>query len=389
MKSAILVVDQNCFDKIASKTICQFKLNGKTLLEHLISTCKSLLVEKCLILSDLQLTLISDEKTEFVLLKETDWHQAIPHFRKNELILVLKGNMPLLNTHTLNQLYEKAEVNLVSHLVNEDGKNTGIFCFKNTDEIDFERIANEKDGQIMANESQTLSINDCLELAKAEKLMRIQKNTELMCRGVQIIDPDNTYIGNDVEIEAGSVIYPNVTIMGHSKIGKNCEILSGSYLMNAIIHDEVVIDSSKIADSEVGKGTTIGPYSHLRNHTVISENVRIGNFVEFKNSNFGDGSKCAHLTYIGDSDVGKKVNIGCGVVTVNYDGAHKFRTTIKDGAFIGSNVNLIAPVTVGEKALLAAGSTITEDVGDGAMGIARARQSNKEEFGSKYLNKGK
>lgn len=389
MKSAILVVDQNRFNKIASKNICQFKLNGVPLIEHCISTCKTLQVEKCVVLTDIQLNLKGNENTEILVVNETDWKQVRTIFKNDELILVLKGNMPLLNHGTLSQLYEKCEENSVSHLVSEDGKNTGIFCFKNTDEIDFERIANEKDGQIMANESQTLSINDCLELAKAEKLMRIQKNTELMCSGVHIIDPENTYIGNDVEIEAGSVIHPNVTIMGHSKVGKNCEILSGSYLINAIIHDEVVIDSSKIADSEVGKGTTIGPYSHLRNHTVISENVRIGNFVEFKNSNFGDGSKCAHLTYIGDSDVGKKVNIGCGVVTVNYDGAHKFRTTIKDGAFIGSNVNLIAPVTVGEKALLAAGSTITEDVGDGAMGIARARQSNKEEFGSKYLSKGK
>lgn len=148
-----------------------------------------------------------------------------------------------------------------------------------------------------------------------------------------------------------------------------------------------MIDSSKIVESTVGKGTTIGPMSHLRNNTEICENVRIGNFVEFKNSHFGDGSKCAHLTYIGDSDFGKKINVGCGVVTVNYDGKHKFRTTVKDGAFIGSNCNLIAPVTIGENALLAAGSTITDSVEDGDMGIARARQTNKEGFGTKYKNK--
>ena len=135
------------------------------------------------------------------------------------------------------------------------------------------------------------------------------------------------------------------------------------------------------------ENSTVGPFAHLRNHTVVHENCRIGNFVEFKNCNFGNGSKCAHLTYLGDCEVGEHVNIGCGVVTVNYDGKNKFRTKIGDHAFIGSNVNIIAPVTIGHHALLAAGSTITEDVEDGAMGIARSRQTNKENFGTKYLNK--
>ena len=135
------------------------------------------------------------------------------------------------------------------------------------------------------------------------------------------------------------------------------------------------------------KNTTVGPFAHLRNHTVVHENCRIGNFVEFKNCNFGNGSKCAHLTYLGDCEVGEHVNIGCGVVTVNYDGKNKYKTIIGDHAFIGSNVNIIAPVTIGHHALLAAGSTITEDVEDGAMGIARSRQTNKEDYGTKYLNK--
>ena len=140
-------------------------------------------------------------------------------------------------------------------------------------------------------------------------------------------------------------------------------------------------------DSQVDAHTTVGPMTHLRGHTHIHENCRIGNFVEFKNSDFNDNSKCAHLTYIGDSDFGKGINVGCGVVTVNYDGKNKYRTTVKDGAFIGSNCNLIAPVTIGENALLAAGSTITDSVDDGDMGIARARLSNKKDFGIKYKNK--
>lgn len=206
-------------------------------------------------------------------------------------------------------------------------------------------------------------------------------------KGVEFIDASRVTIGKEVEIGEGSIIYPNVTLLGETKIGKNCKILPNCFFENAHIGDEVLIDSTKITDSEVMMGSTVGPFAHLRNHTIVHENCRIGNFVEFKNCDFGNGSKCAHLTYLGDCEVGEHVNIGCGVVTVNYDGKHKFRTKIGDHAFIGSNVNIIAPVTIGHHALLAAGSTITEDVADGAMGIARNRQTNKDDFGMKYLNK--
>lgn len=204
---------------------------------------------------------------------------------------------------------------------------------------------------------------------------------------VQFLDVNRVLVDDEVEIGEGTVIYPNVTLLGKTKIGKNCKILPNCFFENAVIGDNVTIDSTKISDSEVMDGTTVGPFAHLRNHTIVHKNCRIGNFVEFKNCNFGEGSKCAHLTYLGDSEVGEHVNIGCGVVTVNYDGKNKFKTKIGNHAFIGSNVNIIAPVTIGDNALLAAGSTITEDVNDGAMGIARSRQVNKEDFGRKYLSK--
>lgn len=217
--------------------------------------------------------------------------------------------------------------------------------------------------------------------------LKLKVNQRWLTKGVLILDPNNTYIDEDVEIGEETTIYPNVFLLKGSKVGKNVTILPNSYISNATIQDGATIDSSKIVDSEVGANTVIGPMSHLRNHTCVASDVRVGNFVEFKNTNFGQGSKCAHLTYIGDSDVGKKVNFGCGVVTVNYDGKNKFRTTIKDGAFIGSNVNLIAPVTVGENALLAAGSTIDKDIADGDMGIARNRVEIKKGYGHKYKNK--
>lgn len=287
--------------------------------------------------------------------------------------------------------------------------NTGIFCFKNQSLFenlkaignenaqkeyyltDLVEIFNSKGlrvkAMIVSDPQETMGVNDRIDLARAQKWMTRHVCEHHMRNGVTIIDPDTTYIDVDVEIGQDTVIYPNVILQGETKIGAHVTILSNSFLRNATIADDVTIDSSKIVESSVGAGTTIGPMSHLRNHTVIAENCRIGNFVEFKNSTFGTGSKCAHLTYVGDADVGSGVNFGCGVVTVNYDGKHKYRTTIKDGAFIGSNVNLIAPVTVGENALLAAGSTITDDVEDGDMGIARSRQQIKSGYGTKYKNK--
>lgn len=287
--------------------------------------------------------------------------------------------------------------------------NTGIFCFKNKllfenlKEIGNENVQNEYyltdlveifnrkqlrvNAMIVKDPQETMGVNDRIDLAKAQKWMTRHECEKHMRNGVTIIDPDTTYIDVDVEIGQDSIIYPNVIIQGETKIGANVTILSNSFLRNAVIADNVTIDSSKIVESSVGAHTTIGPMSHLRNHTEIGENCRIGNFVEFKNSHFGNGSKCAHLTYVGDADVGSGVNFGCGVVTVNYDGKHKYRTTIKDGAFIGSNCNLIAPVTIGENALLAAGSTITDSVNDGDMGIARSRQQIKVGYGTKYKNK--
>ena len=287
--------------------------------------------------------------------------------------------------------------------------NTGIFCFKN--ELLFEglkeiknnnaqneyyltdlvEIFNKKglsvNAMVVDDVDETMGVNDRVDLAKAQKWLKQHVNKKHMMNGVTLIDPDNTYIDTEVSIGVDSVIYPNVHLEGNTVIGNNVTIFPNSYLRNAVIEDGAVIDSSKVVESKVGANSTVGPMSHLRNNTVVASNCRIGNFVEFKNTNFGEGSKCAHLTYVGDSDVGKGVNFGCGVVTVNYDGKNKFRTTIKDGAFIGSNCNLIAPVTIGENALLAAGSTITSSVEDGDMGIARMRQSIKKGFGTAYKNK--
>ncbi|SJZ69769.1 bifunctional UDP-N-acetylglucosamine diphosphorylase/glucosamine-1-phosphate N-acetyltransferase GlmU [Anaerorhabdus furcosa] len=287
--------------------------------------------------------------------------------------------------------------------------NTGIYAFdnktlfSNLTEIqnnnaqseyyitDLVAILNNKGIKVSAvvatDNDEVAGVNDKVELAYANHTMQQRINSNWMRKGVTLINPDATYIGAEVEIEADTTIYPNVYLEGKTKIAKGTVILPNSFLVDARIGERCTIDSSRITDSEVKDDCTVGPYAHLRMHTVVDSKNRIGNFVEFKNTNFGYDSRCAHLTYIGDSDIGSKVNIGCGVVTVNYDGKNKFRTVVKDGAFIGSNVNLIAPVTVGENAVVAAGSTATKDVPDGDMAIARCRQENKPGYGTKYKNK--
>ena len=232
-----------------------------------------------------------------------------------------------------------------------------------------------------------IGINDRKMLAEATKYLQSRVNTYWMEHGVTLLDPATTFISEDTVIGTDTVIYPGVVMQGANTIGEECTLYPGCFFENVTIGNGTTIISSRITDSIVGNHTTVGPNSHLRNHSELADDVRIGNFVELKNTKLGYNTKCAHLTYLGDSDVGAKVNFGCGVVTVNYDGKHKFRTEIEDGAFIGSNVNLIAPVHVGKNALLAAGSTINQDVEDGDMAIARPRQMVKKGYGDQYKKK--
>lgn len=202
----------------------------------------------------------------------------------------------------------------------------------------------------------------------------------LVSNGVEIPCPDGVIIEENIEIGKGSLILPNTIIMGKTKIGENCVIGPNSYICDTVIGDNTKLNNTQSYDSEIGSGVTAGPFVHIRPNCKIADNVHIGNFVEVKNSTVDEGSKLPHLLYVGDSDVGKDVNFGCGCVTVNYDGKNKSRTTVKDGAFIGCNTNLVAPVTVGENAFTAAGSTITEDVPDNALAVARNRQIVKEDW---------
>ena len=227
---------------------------------------------------------------------------------------------------------------------------------------------------------ESLGGNSRLQLAQAELILRNRTNLALMEAGVTLVDPHSTYIAPEVVVGTDTIIYPNTTLEGNTVVGTNNILGPNTRLSNVTVGDNNHIHDSYAHDCEIKNDTVIGPFVHLRPDTVLSDKVKIGNFVEVKNSVVGVGTKLPHLSYIGDSDVGSKVNIGCGTITVNYDGKKKHRTIIEDGVFVGCNSNLVAPVTIGSESYVAAGSTITKNVPNRGLAFGRARQVVKENW---------
>jgi bifunctional UDP-N-acetylglucosamine pyrophosphorylase/glucosamine-1-phosphate N-acetyltransferase len=221
-------------------------------------------------------------------------------------------------------------------------------------------------------------VNSRVELAELSAVIRARKNRTLMLAGVTIEDPSSTYIDETVSIGPDTVIAPGVSIQGTTVIGSDCRVHAGARLLNVTLGDRVtVLDGSVITDSSIADEASVGPYAHLRPGSTLGQSARVGNFVELKKTTLGPGSKANHLSYLGDATIGTRVNVGAGTITCNYDGTSKHPTVIEDGAFIGSDSQLVAPVRVGKGAYVAAGSTITEDVPEDGLGIARGRQVNK------------
>ena len=252
-----------------------------------------------------------------------------------------------------------------------------------TDVLEHIKNAGHRIGVYQADKMEIMGVNSRLQLSEAERSMRLDVNKMHMANGVTLIDTNSTYIDKNVKIGRDTIIYPNCHIKGNSVIGEDCIIRENTTIEDSHIEDHVTIKSSTILSSKVGARTTIGPYAYLRPKSVLGEDVKIGDFVEVKNAEIGNGSKASHLSYIGDAVVGKNVNIGCGVVFVNYDGKNKFKSIVEDNAFIGSNSNLVAPVTVKEGGYIATGSTVTVDVPEGALCVARAREVIKEGWRTK------
>lgn len=283
--------------------------------------------------------------------------------------------------------------------------NTGTYCFDNEalfqalQEVknensqgeyylpDVVEILKEKQELVSAyqltNMDEALGVNDRIALAEANRLMKERINEKHMHQGVTFIDPKNTYIENDVIIGADTIIEPGVYLKGKTTIGEDAIIGAHSHISDSKIGNRVIITSSTIEKAEMGDGSDIGPNSRLRPGSVLEENVHIGNYVEVKQSRLGKGTKAGHHTYIGNAEIGENVNISCGTIFVNYDGKNKHTAKIGNNVFIGSNSNVVAPVTISDNAFVAAGSTINKDVPESAMAIARARQENKEDYAKK------
>lgn len=308
---------------------------------------------------------------------------------------------------SVERIVEQKDASPEEQLVTEI--NTGTYCFDN--EALFEAlkmVSNDnvqgeyylpdvieilqKQGETVAafatdSFEETLGVNDRVALSEAERIMRARITEKHMRAGVSIIDPATTYISAEAEIGADTIIQPNVMIEGATKIGEDCFISSGTTISNSVIGDRTSIRSSHIYDSKVGEDVAVGPFAHLRPQSDLGNDVKIGNFVEVKKASLGNNSKVSHLSYIGDAEIGANVNVGCGTITVNYDGKNKYLTKIEDDSFIGCNSNLIAPVTIGKGSYVAAGSTISKNVPSDSLAIARARQENKEGYANKLNGK--
>ncbi|GIC72805.1 bifunctional UDP-N-acetylglucosamine diphosphorylase/glucosamine-1-phosphate N-acetyltransferase GlmU [Limosilactobacillus fermentum] len=355
--------------------------------------------------------------------------------------LVVSGDTPLFTAATFNYLFQyhkqhhaavtiltskapdptgygrivRNEIGIVERIVEQKDAsveeqaiheiNTGVYCFDNQKLFAaLKRLTNDnaqgeyyltdvigilkEEGEIvtayqMEDFDESMGVNDRSALAKATKIMQKRINTQLMKDGVTLVDPETAYIDADVQIGQDTVIEGNVVIKGRTTIGADCLIGAGSRIEDSTLHDDVTIMSSTLERSEVHSGADVGPNSHLRPEAELGENVHVGNFCEVKKAYIGAGTKVGHLSYIGDATLGKNINVGCGVVFVNYDGTNKLHTNVGDHAFIGSNSNIVAPVNIAADSFVAAGSTITDSTEQFDMAIARARQVNKPGYAKK------
>ncbi len=364
---------------------------------------------------------------------------------KQGTTLIVSGDTPLITTKSLDQLVQthiqgKFDLTILTSIVNqpfgygrmirnskgqvtaiveeinaneEEKKikeiNTGFYVFNNS--LLFQNLRdltpNPKNGELNITSlikmfmdkglkvgtstvdafEETLGINDRAQLAEARKIMQHRINHQHMVNGVTIENPDNTFISPQVVIGQDTTIQSGVYLVGKVTIGIGNFIGANSVIENTTIGQGNHIESSKIIDSVVGNQNLIGPYAHLRAHVVLNDQARVGNFVEIKAATLQNGVKVAHLSYLGDCEVGENTNIGCGTIIANYDGHKKHKTIIGKNVFIGSGSTLISPVVIADETLIAAGSTIVNDVKKGEMGIARSRQTNKEKYYQEWLKK--
>lgn len=363
-------------------------------------------------------------------------------FLNDEDILILYGDTPLITETTLKNLINKhkethADATILTAILDnpsgygriikdKDGNfidivedadtnneqknikeiNTGFVIFKGSKLLfGLDKIKpNNKQGEyyltdvpkhldyvetyLLEDHSEVLGINNRIQLAEAEKIMRKRVLNKLMINGVTIIDPETTYISPNVEIKQDTIIHPMTFIFGDTTIGEDCEIGPMTKINNCKIGNNVKIIRSECEEATIENNASVGPFSRLRTGTVLKENVKIGNFVETKKSIINKNTKAQHLSYLGDATIGENTNIGAGTITCNYDGKNKHKTFIGNRVFVGSNSSLVAPLKIEDDVLIGAGSTITNDIPKGSLALGRARQINKENWVYQKREKG-
>lgn len=373
--SAIILADNRELLKNSKKIKAMCEVLFKPMLDWVKQAAKDAGIDKICIIAGENLPYIESHLDGSQIKNFSSLEQAVEFTDKckNDIIVILNGDKPFIDAETIKcalamHINDSNEMTIISEesigycinsgVIGKSGLKTGFY--------------DSSDKNI------GLTANTGAELNRLNETMRHLILTKIMNNGVDIPCTDGIIIGPDCKIGCDTKILPNTIICGNVTIGEDCVIGPNSYIENAQIGNGVKFNNSQIRNAKIMNNADIGPFVQVRPDSVIGDDVHLGNFVEVKNSIIDSDTKVSHLTYVGDSDVGSGVNFGCGVVTVNFTGKKKHRTVIKDRAFIGCNTNLVAPVTVGENSYTAAGSTITEDVPDNSLAIARERQINKE-----------
>lgn len=417
------------------------RVAGRPIVSHVVTAVQEAGINKVILVvghgREVIQELLAEQEIHFAVQNEQlgtghALRQAEKAAAADDNILVLAGDIPLLQASTVKALLAYHEVNQAIATVlttrldnpfgygrvmrNTDGSfnriveekdaspgekdineiNSGIYCFKTrevfnaltrintsnaqgeyylTDVLKILTAENKKVGIFLSEAREDIyGINDRVQLSQAESILRQRKNFSLMKNGVTIMDPSSTFIDSEVEIGEDTLILPFTIIQGKTIIGKHCEIGPGTRITSSLIGDGVSIESSRIREAQIGDACVIGPFAYLRPEAVLHNNVKVGDFVEIKKSVIGANSKVPHLSYVGDATIGTRVNVGAGTITCNYDGKHKYETILEDGVFIGSNTNLVAPVKIGANAITGAGSTITRNVPPDTLAVERAQQ---------------
>lgn len=369
---AIIFADKNNGSFKSKKPKVLREILFKPMLDWVVSAAENAGIDKICVVAGENLPAIESHFDGSEINVFASLRQATEYINK-DIIVILHGDKPFVDAETINGTIamHKADGNDKTVIAEES---VG-FCINSasTEKSDL------KTGVFASsNKNISLTADTGAELNRLNEIMRRIILTDLMNNGVDIPCTDGIIIGPDCNIGCDTTILPNTVIRGNVTIGEDCVIGPNSFVENAEIGNGVKFNNGQIRNAKIMNNADIGPFVQVRPDAVIGNNVHLGNFVEVKNSTIGEGTSVSHLTYVGDSDVGSGVNFGCGVVTVNFNGKTKNRTVIKDRAFIGCNTNLVAPVTVGENAYTAAGSTITQDVPDNSLAIAREKQTNKE-----------